>query len=212
VLTTDTPSPFADPNRLDVTGLSWKTIADKMENVRTGADYARRWVRLCTGFTAKAKANGSDSQPHNHPQEDANPKANRRKGSRQKGQAADDASRQLVQALCDLVHPVSEVQDVVWVAVERAVGLFYGGAHRRFKQLVDQFGLKDSDMSFHDLVKVRLQSLRSKRVPLLRQSLYKCITPNNRPSSLPHTYHTPSRNSAPVWRTAQLWWRGVGAS
>jgi len=135
----------SSPEDIDVKGMAWKDVAVEMDGVRTAADYARRWQRLRTIFVAKA--NGSET-----PKKDAD----RRRKGHLKGEAMDDENRSLIDTLEKLVHPDSEVQDVVWVGVERALGFPYGAAHRRFNLLVNKFGLKDNDLTFHDLIKVPL--------------------------------------------------------
>ena len=131
------------PEEIDVKGMPWKEVAVELEGIRTAADYARRWQRLRTTF--EAKANGSET-----PKKDAD----RRRKGHLKGEAMDDENRQLIDTLDKLVHEQSDVQDVVWVGVERALGFSYGAAHRRFNLLVNKFGLKGSGLSFHDLIKV----------------------------------------------------------
>jgi hypothetical protein len=120
------------PEDIDVKNLAWKEIADKMDNVRTAADYARRWQRLRTIFVAKAS--GSES-----PKKDAD---RRRKGNI-KGEAMDDENRKLMDALDKLVHPDSVAQDVVWAGVERALEFPYGAAKRRFNLLVSKYDVME---------------------------------------------------------------------
>jgi len=121
----------SSPENVDVKGMSWKDVANKMDNMRTSADYARRWQRLLTIFT------GSDRR--------------RGKGSHTKNEAVDDDNHKLIDSLDKLVHPESERGDVVWVSLERQLEFPYGAAARRFNLLVNKFGVSDS--SFYDQVR-----------------------------------------------------------
>jgi hypothetical protein len=120
------------PENIDVKGISWKEVANKMDNMRTSADYARRWQRLLITFS------GGD-------------RGRRGKGSHSKNEAVDDDNHKLIDALDKLVHPDSERGDVVWVGLERTLEFPYGAAARRFNLLVSKFGVSDS--CFYDQVR-----------------------------------------------------------
>lgn len=133
------------PQDLDVKGIAWKEIALKMDSQRTGADYARRWLRLVTIFTANCAT---------APEVDGNNCYRKKKSA---SGTIDDENKRLLEALAQRIngehmHDVQE-GDVVWIDVERELGLAYGAGHRRYQSMMNKANLVDrADLTFLEKV------------------------------------------------------------